>query len=313
MRKMNKDLLSEKIRNLAEFAGVDTIGFAEASEFSSYVLKQHQRRNPKMTLPNAKSIIIAGIYIGGVTMPEWKNAWYGRTSRLYLSGYFLDVVKPLLPIADFLRGNGYQTKVCDGSLNGGSILPLKLAAVRAGLGWQGKHSLLISKKYGTFLALGGVITNADLEYSDSEEPNRCYKCTKCQDACPVSALERPYVLNKSKCISYRLADEILPEQVQAVMENRVADCEICQESCPWNKKHLAHPLITKMTDHFQEKITNWRGAYYLANLNKLSKNDYHEMADYFNIDIPYQAFRRNVSLAMERAEKYTEKHDFSQS
>ena len=50
-------------------------------------------------MPNAKSIIIAGIYIGGVTMPEWKNPWYGRTSRLYLSEFFLDVVKPLVPIS----------------------------------------------------------------------------------------------------------------------------------------------------------------------------------------------------------------------
>jgi len=145
MRKMKRNLLSKKIRNLAESIGIDTIGFTEASKFSDYVLKQHQRRDPKMTLPNAKSIIIAGIYIGGVTMPEWKTVWYGRTSRLYLSGFFLDVVKPLSPIADFLREKGYQTKICDGSVEGGSILPLKLAAVRSGLGWQGKHSLLIPK------------------------------------------------------------------------------------------------------------------------------------------------------------------------
>ena len=59
-------------------------------------------------MPNAKSIIIAGIYIGGVTMPEWKNPWYGRTSRLYLSEFFLDVVKPLVPISDFLETVGYQ-------------------------------------------------------------------------------------------------------------------------------------------------------------------------------------------------------------
>ena len=68
------------------------VGFAGAAEFSGYALNRHQRRDPKLTLPNA------GIYIGGVTMPEWKNAWYGRTSRLYLSGFFLDVVKHMLTL-----------------------------------------------------------------------------------------------------------------------------------------------------------------------------------------------------------------------
>jgi len=52
-------------------------------------------------------------------MPEWKNAWYGRTSRLYLSGFFLDIVKPLVPIADFLKKKEYQTKICDGSIEEG--------------------------------------------------------------------------------------------------------------------------------------------------------------------------------------------------
>ena len=177
---MEKQLLSKKIRHLAESAGIDVVGFAEAAEFSGYALTRHQRRDPKLILPNAKSIIVAGIYIGGVTMPEWKNAWYGRTSRLYLSGFFLDVVKPLEPIAELLKNEGFQAKICDGSQEGGSILPLKLAAVRAGLGWQGKHSLLISKKYGTFLALGGIITDADLEHNTIEEANRCRKCTKCK-------------------------------------------------------------------------------------------------------------------------------------
>jgi len=147
---MEKHLLSENIRSLADSIGIDVVGFAEASEYTCYSLNHHQRRDPKLTLPNAKSIIIAGIYIGGVTLSAWENDWYGRTSRPYLSGFFLDVVKPLAPIAEFLRQNGYQTKICDGSLEDGSILPLKLAAIRAGLGWQGKHSLLISKKFGTF-------------------------------------------------------------------------------------------------------------------------------------------------------------------
>ena len=70
---MGKHLLSEKIKILADSLGIDAIGFTESSEFTGYVLSQHKRRDPKLSLENARSIIVAGIYIGGVTMPEWKT------------------------------------------------------------------------------------------------------------------------------------------------------------------------------------------------------------------------------------------------
>ena len=219
---------------------------------------------------------------------------------------FNDIVKPLEPIAELLKNEGHQAKICDGSKEEGSILPLKLAAVRAGLGWQGKHSLLISKKYGTFLALGGIITDADLEHNTIEEKNRCRTCTECQNACPVSALDHPYVLNKSKCMSNLLANENLTMGVQAVMENRIGDCEICQESCPWNRKHLKSPLVTKMTDHFQKGIKDWGDSFYLPNLCRLSENGFKDMFGHLSIDIPYHLFRRNVLIAMERAKSVSE-------
>ena len=306
---MEKRLLSEKIKRLANTIGIDAVGFAEASEFTNYALDHHQRRDPKQTLPNAKSIIIAGIYIGGLSLPAWENAWYGRTSRLYLSGFFLDVVKPLAPIAELLKQEGYQTKICDGSLEKGSILPLKLAAMRAGLGWQGKHSLLISKEFGTFLALGGIITDAVLNQNTVEEPDRCRNCDKCQEACPVGALDKPYVLNVKKCMSYLLQNDKLPDHIKTVMENRIGDCEICQESCPWNRKHLKSPLMTKQTQYFQKEFKDWEDFFYLPTLSKLSKNDCKDMFDHFNTGIPYSLFQRNVVIAMERAEKLAERSD----
>ena len=304
---MEKRLLSEKIRNLAESLKIDAIGFTEASEFTGYVLSQHQRRDPKLTLQNARSIIVAGIYIGGVTLPEWKNPWYGRTSRLYLSEFFLDVVKPLEPIAGFLKNKGYQVIICDGSIEGGSIIPLKLAAIRAGLGWQGKHSLLISKKFGTFFSLFLIITDADLDHNTIEESDRCRNCDICQTACPMAALDQSYVLNVKKCMSYQLQADHLSEDAQAVIENRVGDCEICQDSCPWNRKHLKSPIVTKMTDHFQKKIKEWGDSFYLPNLSRLSENGYNDMFSHLNTGISYDLFHRNVLIAMERAEKLPER------
>jgi len=299
---MKKDLLSKKIRNLADSIGIDTLGFAEASEFTGYALSHSQRRDPKLSLPNARTIIVAGIYIGGLTLPAWTNPWYGRTSRLYLSEFFLDVVKPLEPIVSFLNNEGYQAIVC----KSGSILPLKLAAIRAGLGWQGKNSLLVTKKYGTFLALGGIVTNANLEHNTKEESNRCRNCDKCQKACPLVALDQPYVLNIKKCMSYLLQIENLTKKMQIVMENRIGDCEICQEACPWNRKHLDNPLVTSMTESFQKKIEDWENFFFLPNLVELSEKGYREMLGHLNTSIPYNIFRRNVLIAMERVKKVGE-------
>ena len=164
---MKTDSLSEDIKKIAESSRIDVIGFADASEFSDYSLKNSKRKDPKLSLPKAKSIIIIGIYIGGIVLPKWKNPLYARTSRLWLSDYFNDIVKPLKPISGFLIKEGYEALICEG----GSSLPLKLAAVRAGIGWQGRHSLLISKKYGTFLALGGIITDALLKNNTTKEDN----------------------------------------------------------------------------------------------------------------------------------------------
>ncbi|MFC1839609.1 epoxyqueuosine reductase [Thermodesulfobacteriota bacterium] len=300
---MNKSTLSEEIRNLADSTGIDALGFTGVSEFSDYALSTSPRRNPKLSLPDAKSIIVAGIYIGGLTLPEWTNPLYGRTSRLYLSGFFFDVVKPLEPIVQLLKKTGYRAIICESSNVDGSILPLKLAAKRAGLGWQGKHSLLISRKYGTFLALGGIITNADLEYKTRQEPDYCQKCDKCRQACPVEALNKPYVLDRNRCLSSLLQNEDLPGDAQSVLENRVIDCEICQQACPWNKKHLDQPLATHMTKLFQRKIEGWKKFFYLPDLVNLSEKKYREKTAHLNTGIPYNLFHRNVLIAMESAKK----------
>ena len=194
----NEDIsgLSEKIRHLAEKTGIDAIGFTDASAYNDYPLNHSKRRNPGSALPGAKSIIVAGMYIGGLILPFWSNALYGRTSRLYLSGFFCDVVKPLEPVAAFLSSRGYKAVICDTSENERSMIPLKPAAVRAGLGWQGKHSLLISRTFGTFLALGGIVTDAPLETNTVEEPDRCGACNRCREFCPLDALHQPYVLEK---------------------------------------------------------------------------------------------------------------------
>lgn len=300
---MTANTLSAAIKELAAAKAIDAIGFAAAREFSDYRLKDTRRHDPRLSLPTARSIIVAGIYIGGCALPAWENDWVGRTSRLLLSGFFLDVVEPLEPIARLLKKEGYQARICDGSAENGSILPLKLAAVRAGLGWQGKHSLLISRTFGTFLALGGIVTDAELPSNDVRERDRCRSCDKCRQACPLTALDQPYILNKNRCLSYRLQTEELPAEAQAAMGNRVADCEICQTACPWNRKHLKNPLVTPRTNSFRENIAARETFFQLTNLSRLSEEDYENRFGQFATDIPYDLFRRNVRLALQHAAK----------
>jgi epoxyqueuosine reductase len=298
---MSKIKLTQEIRLIGADAGLDALGFAAANPFSEYMLGDSPRRDPRLGLPGARSIIVAGVYIGGLALPAWEDPCYGRTSRLYLSGFFLDVVKPLKPIVDFLKAEGHQAIACNGGAPSGSVLPLKLAAVRAGLGWQGKHSLLISKTYGTFLALGGIITDAELVLNPQPEPNRCKDCDACQAACPLGALERPHVLDVARCLSYQLQAKNLSPAARAAMGNRVGDCEICQTACPWNRKHLKNPLATQMTTRFQEKIASWEAFYHLPDLVELSQEGYRRQFGSLNTQIPYHFFQRNVGIAMANA------------
>lgn len=293
--------LSVSIKNLANSVGVDLIGFAEAKEFQDYILENSKRRNPKLSLADAKSIIVVGIYIGGVVLPGWNKSDIGRTSRLFLSGFFNDVVKQLEPITDLLRNEGYEAVVCDDTENGESILPLKLAAIRAGMGWQGKNTLLINKKYGSFLALGGILTNAELLCNSAAEINRCKNCNKCQQVCPMNALEKDFALNKSRCLSFLLQKDNFPKEAELLIGNRIIDCEICQQICPWNVKHIKHPLDTELTKSFRKEVSKWEDFFSIPRLVNLTEEEYQNKLGFLNAEIPYKIFHRNILMVAENS------------
>jgi len=113
----------------------------------------------------------------------------------------------------------------------------KAWAARAGLGWQGKHTNLITKDYGSWVFLGEVITDLDLE-PDEPMADFCGTCTACIEACPTNAIVEPYVVDSNKCISYLTIEhkgEITPEH-HPQLEQWVYGCDICQDVCPWNRK-----------------------------------------------------------------------------
>lgn len=113
----------------------------------------------------------------------------------------------------------------------------KLWAEKAGIGWQGKHTNLITRDLGSWVFLGEVVIDRVLEYDQSLE-DCCGTCQACIEACPTDAIVAPYILDARKCISYLTIEngqESLPEELTGKQDNWIFGCDICQDVCPWNK------------------------------------------------------------------------------
>ena len=145
-----------------------------------------------------------------------------------------DVIKgKLKELAGFLaaRGGGDVKVFVDTA----PVMEKPLAAA-AGLGWQGKHTVLVSREFGNWLFLGSIFTTAELP-ADDPEPDRCGSCRRCLDVCPTDAFPAPYRLDSRRCISYLTIEHkghIAPELREGI-GNRVFGCDDCLAVCPWNK------------------------------------------------------------------------------
>ena len=134
-------------------------------------------------------------------------------------------------------------------------------AKKSGLGWIGKNSLLLNRESGSFFFLAELIVDLELEF-DGPVKDYCGTCTACMDACPTDAIEEPYVVNGSKCISYftiELKEEI-PAEVKGKFENWVFGCDICQDVCPWNRfaKPHAEPRFNPSDEFRNMRSDDWK-------------------------------------------------------
>jgi len=178
--------------------------------------------------PLARSLIFVGMnYYQAEPPRRYRVAKYalGRD-------YHNVMLKRLRKLAEVLREHGGEARAY---VDTGPILEKPLAA-QAGLGWQGKNTLLIHPKKGTWLLLGVVVTTLNLP-ADEPHHDRCGTCTACMDVCPTRAITAPYQLDARRCLAYLLIEHQgpIPEEYRVAVGNRLFGCDDCLDVCPWNK------------------------------------------------------------------------------
>jgi epoxyqueuosine reductase len=184
----------------------------------------------------------------------------------------------------------------------GPVLERELAA-RAGLGWVGKHTLLLSRELGSWFLLGELFTDVDLGESE-QATDLCGRCTRCLDACPTGALPEPYRVDARRCISYWTIEHrgAIPAELRDRFEGWVFGCDICQDACPWNARRR------EPADHPELRLPDRRRELDLVSLVALDQQSFEQgFAGSAMIRPKRVGMQRNAVLAMaHHGERYRE-------
>ncbi|MGI9417497.1 MAG: tRNA epoxyqueuosine(34) reductase QueG [Geminicoccaceae bacterium] len=243
------------IRERAIGLGFDVVGFAKPelperveAGYRAYVdLSRHgdmdwlantsdRRKSPKALWPDVKSVIVLGMNYGPDTDPlaVLEDPSAGGISVYARNRDYHDVVKgKLKQLGQWLVSrSGGEIKVF---VDTAPVLEKPLAE-QAGLGWQGKHTNVVSRDFGSWLFLGEIFCNLAIE-PDQPGGDRCGSCRACLDICPTDAFPAPYQLDARRCISYLTIEHKghIPTEFRKPMGNRIYGCDDCLAVCPWNK------------------------------------------------------------------------------
>lgn len=287
--KITNEIVIEKAKQY----GFDLVGFAKAEELTVEAdnlekwleLKYHgdmeymernieKRKDVSKILSNAKSIISLGINY--YTDEQYSNQNdngktclpVGKVSR-YAWGkdYHLIIWKKLEQLENELKKNDpeFESK---SYVDTGPVMD-KTWAVKAGIGWQGKHTNVINKEMGSWFFIANLITNYEFEYS-SIDTDHCGSCTACIEACPTNAIVEEYIVDSTKCISYLTIENKndIPEEFKNNFDNWIFGCDICQDVCPWNIKFAG------MTNNYEFFPRN--KEINLSEINNMNEEEFRE-------------------------------------
>jgi len=195
-----------------------------------------RRTDPREILPGARTVV--AVALNYFTPHEHTDdARAGKISRYAWGDDYHDVLgEKLSALLAFVRELAPEArgKVCVDAQPSMD----KAWAVRAGLGWIGKHTNLITRDFGSWVFLGELVLDIEMEYDAARVEDHCGTCTLCLEACPTGAIVEPYVVDSARCISYatiELRAPELPPEVAENLEGWLYGCDICQDVCPWNR------------------------------------------------------------------------------
>lgn len=250
--------------------GISKAGFLEeeAPRLENYLKKNmngemaymenhfDKRLDPTILVPGSKSVI--SLLLNYFPSETQKEDTYKISKYAYGTDYHFVIKDKLKQLMNFISEE-------IGEVNGRAFVdsaPVldKAWAAKSGLGWVGKHSLLLTKHTGSFYFVSELILDLDLEY-DTPVTDHCGSCTACIDACPTNAIVADRVVDGSKCISYftiELKNEI-PVSEKGKFEDWMFGCDICQDVCPWNRFSKAHnePLINPHLEMLAMDKKDW--------------------------------------------------------
>jgi epoxyqueuosine reductase len=195
-----------------------------------------RRAHPNALWPEAKSIIVLGMNYGPKHDPRERLRTRNRAAiSCYAQGDdYHDVIKGKLKrlASDIAQQHGAEVKVF---VDTAPVMEKPLAQ-QAGVGWQGKHTNLVTRLYGSWLFLGSIFTTLEIP-ADEQEPDHCGACTRCLDVCPTGAFTAPYQIDARRCISYLTIEHKghIAAEFRKKIGNRIYGCDDCLAACPWNK------------------------------------------------------------------------------
>jgi epoxyqueuosine reductase len=199
-----------------------------------------RRGDPRALWPDVRSIVMLGMNYGPDHDPL---AILGQRDRGAISVYaqgsdYHEIIKPKLKdLARWLIAQAQENERADVKVfvDTAAVMEKPLAEA-AGLGWQGKHTNVVSREFGSWLFLGAIFTTLDLPF-DEPAPDACGHCRACLDVCPTAAFPAPYRLDARRCISYLTIEHkgSIPHELRPLMGNRIYGCDDCLAVCPWNK------------------------------------------------------------------------------
>jgi epoxyqueuosine reductase len=249
--------------------------------------RPERRADPQAVLAGAKSVLVlAANYFQGNT--RTKGA--GRVARYAWGEDYHEVLREGLALVEqFLVSRGGSQK---SYIDTGPVLERDYAAL-SGLAWQGKSTMSLNTKLGTWFFLAVILTTLDIE-PDEPAKNHCGKCTRCLAACPTQAITAPYRLDARRCLSYLTIENKgpIPTEFRRALGTRIYGCDECLDACPWNRfAHAAKETRFQMLRVLRERT--------LAELAQLNAEEFRQLFRKSPIKrITHRRFLRNVCVAI---------------